>query len=174
MPGRSSASAHAHRRSPLLVGSFVYVVILCGLEIAVTLVLAGILLDFAIAGSMREAMRYTVIDAPWQFAFIAPSLALAGAALRYGAEANIELVLPEMLDGPGNIGRVARLLPRALALIVGISVGAPLLELGIDQLTGSAQVLGSAGAGYLSLAFGAVAVAIGVLVALARSLHARD
>jgi predicted acylesterase/phospholipase RssA len=163
-----------HRRSPLLVGSFVYVVILCGLEIVVALVLAGILLDFAIAGSMREAMRFTVIDAPWQFAFIAPSLALASLALRYGAEANIELVLPEMFDGPGNIGAFARLLPRALALIVGIAVGAPLIELGIDQLTGSAQVLGSAGAGYVSLAFGAVAVVIGVLAALARSLHARN
>src|SRR5579862_6627367 len=102
-----STTAQSHRRSPLLVGSFVYVVILCALELAVTAVLAAILLDFAIAGSMREAMRYTIVDAPVQFAFIAPALVLACAAVRYGAEANIELVLPELYETPGKIGRAS-------------------------------------------------------------------
>src|SRR3984885_12324289 len=127
--GSVTTPAQSHRRSPLLVGSFVYVAILCGLELAVTLVLAAILLDFAIAGSMREAMRYTIVDAPVQFSFIAPALVLACAALRYGAEANIELVLPELFDAPGNIGLMARLLPRALAFIVGWSVGYPTIPL---------------------------------------------
>ncbi|HEX4295542.1 MAG TPA: patatin-like phospholipase family protein [Rhizomicrobium sp.] len=164
---------HSHRRSPLLVGSFVYVVILCGLELAVTLVLAAILLDFAIAGSMREAMRYTIVDAPVQFAFIAPALVLACAALRYGAEANIELVLPELFDAPGNIGLMARLLPRALAFIVGWSVGYPMIQLAFDQLTGGAMVLGGAGAGYRAFAYGAISVTIGFFIAAANGIHAR-
>jgi len=163
--------AQSHRRSPLLVGSFVYVVILCALELAVTAVLAAILLDFAIAGSMREAMRYTIVDAPVQFAFIAPALVLACAAVRYGAEANIELVLPELLETPGNIGVMARTLPRALAFIVGVSVGYPMLKLGFDQLTGSAMVLGTNGAGYRALVFGIIAVVIGLLASATRSLH---
>jgi len=84
MTGSTTTPAQSHRRSPLLVGSFVYVVILCALELAVTAVLAAILLDFAIAGSMREAMRYTIVDAPVQFAFIAPALVLACAAVNPG------------------------------------------------------------------------------------------
>ena len=171
MTSSDPTPARAHRRSPLLVGSFVYVAILCGLELAVTLVLACILLDFAIAGSMREAMRYTIVDAPTQFAFIAPALALACAALRYGAEANIELVLPELFDMPGNIGAMARLLPRAFAFIVGWSVGYPMIQLAFDQLTGSAMVLGGSGAGYRAFAFGAVSIAIGFFIAAANGLH---
>ncbi len=136
--------------------------------------LAGILLDFAIAGSMREAMRYTIVDAPVQFAFIVPALILACAAVRYGAEANIELVLPELYDTPGNVGAMAHLLPRAFALIVGLAVGYPMLHLGLDQLTVSAMVLGSNGAGYRALVFGIVAVVIGLLTAATRSLHDKE
>lgn len=166
-----AAQTASPRPSPRLIGSLLYVVILCGLEIAVTAVLALTLLDFAIGGSMREAMRYTVVDAPAQFGFIVVALALACAAVRFAAEANIELVLPELFDSRGNVGLFARALPRALAFIVGWSIGYPLLRLGIDQLAGAKLVLGNSELGWRALAFGAISIAIGVFIAATRSLH---
>ncbi len=169
--GEDDVEAESHRGSPRLIGSLVFIVVLCGLQLLISAVLASILLDFAIEGSMREAMRYTVVDAPRQFAFIAVALVLAATALRYTAEANIELVLPELFDTPGNIGLVARLVPRALAFLVGWSVGYPLLRLACDQLENGYDALGSRDAGYLALAYGVVAVGIGIVAALLGSLH---
>jgi hypothetical protein len=169
--GNDDVEAESHRGSPRLIGSLVFIVILCGLQIIIAAVLAAILLDVAIAGSMREAMRYTVVDAPRQFAFVAVALVLAATAIRYTAEANIELVLPELFDTPGNIGQVARLLPRALAFLVGWSVGYPLLRLAYDQLESGHNPLGNSNTGYLALAFGGAATAIGLGVALLASLH---
>ncbi len=173
-PAPSRAALAHHRNSPRLMGSFVYILILCGLEIVVTAVLALVLLDFAIGGSMREAMRYTVLDAPGQMGFIAVALVLACAAVRFAAEANIELVLPELFDTPGNIGRFASLLPRALAFLVGWSIGYPMIRLALDELTGSAHVLDNSANGYRALFFGFAAIAIGFFTASIRGLHAKD
>lgn len=169
-----AALAMPHRHAPRVIGAFVYILILCGLEIAVALVLAAVLLDFAIGGSMREAMRYTVVDAPLQFAFIVPALILAASAIRFAAEANIELVLPELFDMKGNIGLTARMLPRVLGFLAGWSVGYPLVKIAFDQMTGDIAVLGTTALAIRALLFGAVCIVVGVLVAAARSLHARD
>lgn len=161
--------------APRTMGAASHIVILTRVQLIVTGVLGATLLDFLIEGSMREALRYTILDAPWQFPWIAVGLLLACVALRYSAEAMIELVSPELFDAQGNSGRLAHLLPRLLAVFVGFAAGFPLLKLAIlsdDAVLGTAALAsttlidGTLDAREFALIFGIAFVAIGLAVGI--------
>jgi hypothetical protein len=82
-------------------------------------------------------------------------------------------VLPELFDMKGNVGLMARLLPRALAFLAGWSVGYPLVKLAFDQVSGDPAVLGSTALATRAFLFGAACIAIGIFAAAAKSLHVR-
>ncbi len=149
--------------SPRVIGAASHIFILTRLQLLVAVVLGATLLDFAIEGSMREALRYAVIDRPEQFPAIIVGLLLACAALRFSAEAMIELVSPDLFDAPGNIGRLAHLLPRGLAVFIGFAAGYPLLKLAADP---ALEVLGTLDNRIFAAVFGAIFVAVGVLVGI--------
>jgi hypothetical protein len=114
------------------VGPLTYVLFLLRGPLLVTAVMLVILLDFLIPGSMKEALRYSLLDqAHWyQFAVIAVALLLACGAVRYSGEAIIELVAPDLLHGP--VRRIAHLVPRLLALSLGFAVAVPLVQIILD------------------------------------------
>ncbi|MBI1211821.1 MAG: hypothetical protein GC190_10195 [Alphaproteobacteria bacterium] len=149
--------------SPRTMGAASHIFILARLQLMVTAVVGAVLLDFLIAGSMREALRYSVVDAPWQFPAIVIALLLACAAVRFSTEAMIELVSPDLYDARGNISRLAHLLPRVLALFVGCAAGYPLLKLAADT---DIEALGSLDNRIFAAVFGAVFIAVGLLVAI--------
>ncbi len=149
--------------APRTIGAASHIFILARLQLIVTAVLGATLLDFAIEGSMREALRYSVVDAPQQFPAIIIGLLLACAALRFSCEAMIELVSPDLFDAQGNIGRLAHLLPRLLAIFVGFAAGFPLLKLAADQ---DLEALGTQDNRIFALAFGLIFVAVGLLVGI--------
>ena len=157
--------------SPRTIGAASHIFILARLQLMVTAVLGAALLDFLIEGSMREALRYAIVDEPSQFPAIIIALLLACAALRFSAEAMIELVSPDLFDAQGNNGRLARILPRALAIFVGAAAGFPLLKLAIDP---DIEVLGSIDNRMFAAIFGVIFVAVGLLVGLVgRGPHSR-
>jgi predicted acylesterase/phospholipase RssA len=149
--------------TPRTIGAASHIFILTRLQLMVAAVLGAGLLDFLIEGSMREALRYAVVDAPQQFPAIIVALLLACAALRFSAEAMIELVSPELYDAQGNIRILAHLLPRFLAIFVGFAAGFPLLKLAADS---DIEVLGSLDNRMFAAIFGAIFVAVGLLVGI--------
>ena len=86
-----SLSDRTRLASPRTIGPASHIFILTRLQLMVTAILGAALLDFLIEGSMREALRYAVVDAPWQFPAIVIALLLACAALRFSAEATLLL-----------------------------------------------------------------------------------
>ncbi|GAA0575884.1 hypothetical protein GCM10008942_25880 [Rhizomicrobium electricum] len=114
------------------VGPLTYVLFLLRGPLLVTALMVVILLDFLIPGSMKEALRYSLLDqAHWyQFAVIAVALVLACGAVRFSGEAIIELVAPDLLHGP--VRRIAHLVPRLLAASLGIAVAVPLVQIILD------------------------------------------
>jgi hypothetical protein len=114
------------------VGPLTYVVFLLRGPILVTAVMVVILLDFVIPGSMKEALRYSLLDqAHWyQFAVIAVALLLACGAVRFSGEVIIELVAPDLRHGP--VRRIAHMIPRLLAVSIGFAVAIPLIQIVVD------------------------------------------
>ena len=166
-----SAPDRTRLASPRTIGAASHIFILMRVPLIVTAVLAAALLDFLIEGSMREALRYAVLDAPWQFPAIIVGLLLACVALRFSAEAMIELVSPDLFDAQGNIGRLARVLPRFLAIFIGFAAGFPLLKLAFFS---DIEVLGNLDNAAFAGAFGFIFLAVGLLVGIVgRGPHAR-
>lgn len=149
------------------LGPMSYIVLLTRVPLLVTLFLVVVLSDLAIPGSMREALRYSVIDQPHQLVVIAVALVLSCATVRFTGEAIIELVSPDLYDRLGKAHLLAHLLPRALALSIGVATGLPILLLALDPnalASGRLRVI----AGVAGLAY----VVIGVAVAsLAKGPH---
>jgi len=166
-----------------VIGPFAYLLFLLRGPILVTLFMVVILVDFIIPGSMKEALRYALLDrALWhQFAVIVVALLLACAAVRFSGQAIIELVAPEYFDSPGSIGRLAHSVPRLLAFSVGLAVAWPLFLIIMDWnafqsglFEGSAAASASAGARYFAAAMAGLYVLIAFFVAvIAPGPHAR-
>ena len=135
--------------SPRMLGPLPFVLLLLRVPLIVGIVLFAVLADIAIPGSMREALRYALIDRPHQLLVIGGALLLACAAIRFTAEATIELVSPELYHHDSHVSHTALLLPRLLALIIAVAVAVPLIELAIGGygLTTPEQRLTAAGAG---------------------------
>lgn len=159
----SNANAVASQRT---IEPASYVLLLTRVQLIVTVVLVAVLSDLVMSGAMREAFRFSILDAPrqypativgLQFPAIIVALVLACAAIRFTAEATIELVSPDLIDWPGGVGLFARLLPRILSAAVGIAAGIPLLWLGRDS-----NVMGTTGNQNLALTMGLLFVGIGV------------
>ena len=107
-----------------------YIPFLARVPVLVSLVLVVTLSDFAIPGSMQEALRYSILDRPHQLLVIAGALVLACLALRFTAEAMIELVSPEFVDSAAASTSLRFLVPRLLPLVLGFATATPLLKLG--------------------------------------------
>lgn len=146
--------------SPLF-GPGVFVPYLMRVPLLVTLVLLVTLSDLAIPGSMEEALRYSILDQPHQLAVILVALLCACLAVRFTAEAMIELVSPDLYDGPHAVRLFAQGLPRLFSLALGIATAVPLLELALDK---RALPGGPARLTALSMAIGCMA--IGLVVSL--------
>jgi hypothetical protein len=114
------------------IGPLTYVLFLLRGPLLVTAVMIVILLDFVIPGSMKEALRYSLLDqAHWyQFAVIAAALLLACGAVRFSGEVIIELVAPDLRHG--SVRRIAHLVPRLLAASLGFAVAVPLFQIVVD------------------------------------------
>lgn len=153
--------------SPRLIGPTSYVILLVRVPLLVTIVLVAFLSDLVIAGSMREAFRYAIQDSatvagvPLQFAAITAALLLACVAIRFTGEAIVELVSPDLFDVPGHVGSLARVLPRACAMIVGLVTAVPLL-----QLAANPAALASVHERIVAAAFGGIFIAIGIATAI--------
>lgn len=117
-----------------VVGPLTYLLFLMRAPLLVTAALIVLLLDFVIPGSMKEALRYALLDRSlwYQFVVIGVALALACAAIRFSCEAIVELVSPDLYDHAGSVSRVAKLLPRFLALSVGLALAWPLISIVLD------------------------------------------
>ncbi|MDE1987115.1 MAG: patatin-like phospholipase family protein [Alphaproteobacteria bacterium] len=153
--------------SPRILGPLSYVPFLMRVPVLVGIVLVAILSDLAIPGSMREALRYSILDRPHQLLVIAVALVLACAAVRFTAEAIVELVSPELYDDPGSVGHTAHLLPRALALAIGVATGIPLLQLAFDS-----NALASPMARIIAILAGVAYILIGLVTgAMAKGPH---
>lgn len=118
--------------SPRLIGPLPHVLFLLRVPLIIGFALIVILSDLAIPGSMQEALRFSLLDQPHQLAAVAAALLLACAAIRFTGEAIIELVSPDIHDDPGPAQNMAHLLPRALALAIGVAVALPMLRLALD------------------------------------------
>ena len=117
--------------SPRMLGPLPFVLLLLRVPLLVSLVLFAVLADIAIPGSMREALRYALIDQPHQLLVIGGALLLACAAIRFTGEAMIELVSPELYHHGSHVSHTALLLPRLLTLIIAVAVSVPLIELAV-------------------------------------------
>ncbi|HTW36667.1 MAG TPA: hypothetical protein VMD53_18765 [Rhizomicrobium sp.] len=117
---------------PRVFGPGIYIPFLARVPLIVSIVLVVTLSDLAIPGSMQEALRYSIVDRPHQLLVIAAALVLACVALRFTAEAMIELVSPEFVDSTGTIHVFAFLVPRLLPLLLGLATATPLLKLALD------------------------------------------
>jgi len=115
------------------IAPLTYLLFLLRGPLLVALLLIVLLLDFIIPGSMKEALRYALIDSTYwyQLAVIAVALLLACAAIRFSSEAMIELVAPDLFDHP-SIRIMAHALPRVIALLLGFSVAWPMIEIAMD------------------------------------------
>ncbi|MEI9989079.1 MAG: hypothetical protein WDM86_03490 [Rhizomicrobium sp.] len=143
-------------------GAGVYTILLARVPLLVSLVLVFILSDVAIPDSMREALRYSIVDQPYQLVVIAGALLLACLAIRYTGEAMIELVAPELYTGIGNSRLLANLLPRFLPVAVAVATGIPILQLALEQnalATGAQRTIaGIAGLGFAAIGFAVAAL----------------
>lgn len=146
--------------TPRSIGPVVYTLWLARVPLVITVILVATLSDLAIDGSMREALRYSILDAPMQLVFIAGALLIACVTLRYTAEGNIALVSPNLIGTPGTVGIFARVLPRAFPALVGAAAGLPILELAAD-----ADALGSSEHRAVAAVAGLGFVLIGIVVA---------
>lgn len=135
--------------SPRMLGPLPFVLLLLRVPLLISLVLIAVLSDLAIPGSMREALRYAVIDQPHQLFVIGVALVLACAAIRFTGEATIELVAPEFYGGHHEARRIALMLPRILSLALGVAVGVSIFQLAIagHGLSSPEQRLSAEGAG---------------------------
>ncbi len=117
-----------------VIGSLHYLLFLLRGPLFVTFALIVLLLDFIIPGSMKEALRYALLDSSlwYQFLVIAAALLLACTSTRFSAEAIVELVSPDLVDHPGIVGFLIRHLPRLLALSIGLALAWPLLSIAMD------------------------------------------
>ncbi len=143
------------------LGPGFYIPFLTRVPLLVSFVLVVTLSDLAVPGSMREALRYSILDEPHQLSVVALALVLACLAVRFTAEAMIELVSPGLFDGADGVYFYARILPRSLAAALGAATGTPLLKLAFDT-----SALPSARARLIAAALGALCVLIGLVVAL--------
>ncbi|HWU26572.1 MAG TPA: hypothetical protein VN154_09245 [Rhizomicrobium sp.] len=149
-------------------GPGVHIPFLVRVPLIVTIVLVVTLADIAIPGSMQEALRYSILDQPHQLTLIAAALLLACIAVRFTAEAMIELVSPELFDERGLVGLLATLMPRIFALLIGVATGMPLLQLAMDSRFPQKEHDAAA-------ALGALYVLIGLIVAgLPKGPHAHS
>lgn len=114
------------------------------LTLIVTAIVALVLFDVAIDGAMREAMRAMIWDAPRQLIYAGVFLALLAAALRFTSEAMAALTANEIFTGAGDGRTLVRIIPRLAALIVGLSLGIPMLRLAIEDALYGGAVLGGA------------------------------
>lgn len=128
--------------SARLAGTTAFALLLNRLPLIVTAVITLVLFDFAIEGSMREAMRSMVIDAPWQLPLVVASVALAVTAIRFTAEAMAVLVAKDMFGGTDLGGILTRWLPRICALAVGLAAGGPMLQLWLEHMLYGEHILG--------------------------------
>src|SRR5215471_14961102 len=142
--------------SPRMLGPLPFVLLLLRVPLLISLVLVAVLSDLAIPGSMREALRYALVDQPHQLAVVAGALLLACAAIRFTGEATVELVTPELYDHDSHVRHIANFLPRGLALAISVAAAMPLFELAASGygLASNSQRLMAAGAGlsYILLA----------------------
>ena len=116
------------------MGPLTYLVFLLRGPLLVTLGMVIILVDLVIPGSMKEALRYALLDRSlwYQFAVIGVALLLACAAVRFSGVAIIELVAPGFSNRNGAAGKLPDLLPRLLALALGFAVAWPLIQIFMD------------------------------------------
>lgn len=142
---------------PRVFGPGFQIPFLARVPLIVSLVLVVTLSDLAIPGSMKEALRYSIVDRPHQLLVIAAALALACVALRFTAEAMIELVAPESYDGSSVS---AFLVPRLFPFMLGIATASPLLELAFDT-----RSLPSAHDRVTAASLGVACIVIGLVVA---------
>lgn len=114
------------------IGALSYVLFLLRGPIIVAIAMVIILVDFVIPGSMKEALRFALLSrSQWyQFAVIGVALLLACGAVRFSGEAIVELVAPELRHGAAS--RLAHLIPRLLALSLGLAVAVPLIQIVMD------------------------------------------
>src|SRR5215468_7465580 len=147
--------------SPRMLGPLPFVLLLVRVPLLISIVLVAVLSDIAIPGSMREALRYALIDQPHQLAVVAGALLLACAAIRFTGEATIELVTPELYDHASHVRHIANFLPRGLALAIGVAAGIPLFELAVSGsgLASVDQRFTAAGAGVLYILMAVVIAA---------------
>jgi len=117
-----------------VIGPLTYIVFLLRGPILVTFAMVIILIDFVIPGSMKEALRFSLLDRSlwYQFTVIGVALLLAASAVRFSGEALMELVAPELFSRKDAAGRLAHLIPRLLALSVGLAVAVPLCQILMD------------------------------------------
>jgi Patatin-like phospholipase len=142
--------------SPRVFGPGMYIPFLARVPVLVSLVLVVTLSDLAIPGSMQEALRYWILDRPHQLFVVAGALLLACLALRFTAEAMIELVSPEFYDSTGSVHAFAHILPRLFSVALGLATATPLLKLEFDTRalpSGRARLI-AAGVGLLCILIG--------------------
>src|SRR5271154_3655691 len=148
--------------SPRVFGPGMYIPFLARVPVLVSLVLVVTLSDLAIPGSMQEALRYSILDQPHQLVVIAGALLLACLALRFTAEAMIELVSPEFYDSSGSVHVFAHILPRLFSVALGLATATPLLKLEFDTRalpSGRARLI-AAGVGILCILIGLAVAAL--------------
>lgn len=117
-----------------IIGPLSYLIFLLRGPLLVTLAVVVILVDLVIPGTVREAMRYALVDpAHWyQLVVIGAALLIACAAVRSSGEAMVELVAPDLYGRTSPVRRLARFLPRLLALSLGIAVTWPIFQIVSD------------------------------------------
>jgi predicted acylesterase/phospholipase RssA len=148
--------------SSRVFGPGVYIPFLARVPLLVCIVLVVTLTDLAIPGSMREALRYSILDQPHQLMLIVLALAAACVAVRFTAEAIIELVAPSLYDGKGAVHRLSHILPRGFAFAIGAATAAPFLALAVDTraLPAGPARLAAAGMGLACLVVGFAVAAL--------------
>lgn len=156
-----------------IVGPVTYMVLLARVPLIVGFVLIATLSDLAIPGAMREAMRYAVVDVPQQLIFMGVGLALVCTAVRLTGEGMMELVAPDLYEASGNVGRLAHIQLRVLALSIAVAAAWPLLQLAMAPA--ALMVPGyAANHAPTALAAGLEFVAIGLVVALLPRVRAHS
>jgi hypothetical protein len=149
-----------------VVGPYTYTLFLLRVPLIATIALVGILSDFILPGAMREALRYSILDASQQLPIVSVVLFFTCFAIRATGEATIELVSPDLYGEKGGVGFFAHAIPRLFAILVGAAPGIPLLKLCSDG-----GVLGANSSTYFEAgAFGALFIAIGLFVGLVLKL----
>ncbi|MFM9865634.1 MAG: hypothetical protein ACKVRO_18735 [Micropepsaceae bacterium] len=89
--------------------------------------------DWLVEDVAFEAVRYVVLDKPYQLYLIAPLLLLAGFAIRFCGETMIDLITPRLRQKGGLPGFVVWILPGLLAAQIGILTGAEFIHVAFDK-----------------------------------------